>query len=155
MDGGGLHSIERGGFLNIHTDFLSHTKNSNWSRQVNLLIYLNKDWHKDWNGNLGLWTSDMKSCVHSIEPKFNRCVIFNTVDPSFHGHPEPLLCPPGVERRSLALYYYRIEPEKLKLTPTNYRAPAGSSFQHKALIYLDKLALRGYSFLKRYNLINE
>jgi len=155
LDGGGLHSIARGGFLNIHTDFLSHTSNPNWSRQLNLLIYLNKDWRKEWNGNLGLWTRDMKTCIHSIEPIFNRCVIFRTKDPSFHGHPEPLKCPPEIERRSLALYYYKLETDNLKLKPTDYRAPKGSPITHHALVYIDKQALRGYSFHKRYGLINE
>jgi len=37
---------------------------------------------------------------------FNRCVIFNTTDFSFHGHPDPLTCPEGRTRKSLAMYYY-------------------------------------------------
>ena len=37
---------------------------------------------------------------------FNKLVIFNTTDFSFHGHPEPLKCPDNVTRKSLALYYY-------------------------------------------------
>ena len=36
----------------------------------------------------------------------NRAVVFNTTDWSWHGHPEPLRCPPGWTRRSIALYYY-------------------------------------------------
>ncbi|HEY5155960.1 MAG TPA: 2OG-Fe(II) oxygenase, partial [Acidimicrobiales bacterium] len=39
-------------------------------------------------------------------PIANRCVVFSTTDYSFHGHPEPVTCPPGRTRRSLALYYY-------------------------------------------------
>jgi len=35
----------REGFLNLHVDFLSHTKNRHWSRQVNLLLYLNQGCH--------------------------------------------------------------------------------------------------------------
>jgi hypothetical protein len=33
-------------------------------------------------------------------------VIFSTTDFSYHGHPEPLTCPEGMTRKSLALYYY-------------------------------------------------
>jgi hypothetical protein len=33
-------------------------------------------------------------------------VIFSTTDFSYHGHPEPLTCPEGWTRKSLALYYY-------------------------------------------------
>jgi hypothetical protein len=33
-------------------------------------------------------------------------VIFNTNDYTFHGNPEPVRCPPGMARRSIAMYYY-------------------------------------------------
>jgi hypothetical protein len=32
--------------------------------------------------------------------------IFSTTDKSYHGHPDPLQCPEGMSRKSLALYYY-------------------------------------------------
>jgi hypothetical protein len=48
----------------------------------------------------------MKNVVHSIAPIYNRCVIFNTDADSFHGHPDPLLTPDNMTRKSLALYYY-------------------------------------------------
>jgi hypothetical protein len=32
--------------------------------------------------------------------------MFSTTDYSYHGHPDPLSCPPDRSRRSLALYYY-------------------------------------------------
>ena len=48
----------------------------------------------------------MKSCKVKISPNFNKLVIFNTTDYSFHGHPNPLACPEDVTRKSLALYYY-------------------------------------------------
>lgn len=46
LDGGGLHETEPGGFLNVHTDFLSHTTRSSWSRQLNLLLFLNRNWQE-------------------------------------------------------------------------------------------------------------
>ncbi len=39
----------------------------------------------------------------------NRVLIFTTDGTSFHGHPEPMRCPEGVARRSLALYYFSVE----------------------------------------------
>ena len=42
----------------------------------------------------------------TVAPLFNRTVIFSTVKEALHGHPTPLNTPPGVARRSLALYYY-------------------------------------------------
>jgi hypothetical protein len=32
--------------------------------------------------------------------------LFETNDISYHGHPDPLQCPEGVFRKSIALYYY-------------------------------------------------
>ena len=44
MEGGGLHYIPVGGFLQLHSDFNWHPK-LNMVRRINLLIYLN-DWKK-------------------------------------------------------------------------------------------------------------
>ena len=44
----------------------------------------------------------------SIAPLFNRCVIFETHDHSWHGF-DPIVLPPeqrGLSRRSIALYFY-------------------------------------------------
>ncbi|NJM87615.1 MAG: 2OG-Fe(II) oxygenase [Hydrococcus sp. RU_2_2] len=103
--GGGLHQIERGGYLKIHVDFNKHGK-LNLDRRLNLLLYLNKNWQEEYGGNLELWDRDMIKCQKKILPIFNRCVIFSTTDFSYHGHPEPLTCPEGRTRKSLALYYY-------------------------------------------------
>ena len=103
--GGGLHQIERGGYLKIHADFNRHPK-FNLDRRLNLLLYLNENWKEEYGGHLELWNNQMTACVRRISPIFNRCVIFNTTDFSYHGHPEPLTCPEHVTRKSLALYYY-------------------------------------------------
>jgi hypothetical protein len=103
--GGGLHSIENGGFLEVHSDF-NHHKKYYLERRVNLLLYLNKDWKEEYNGALELWHSETKTKSLEIHPLFNRCVIFSTTKQSLHGHPVPLATPPGVARRSIALYYY-------------------------------------------------
>ena len=50
----------------------------------------------------------MKQCITKVLPIFNRMVVFNTTETSFHGHPEPLNCPKDRSRKSLALYYYTI-----------------------------------------------
>ena len=48
----------------------------------------------------------MTECLQKVSPSFNTVVIFNTNDFSYHGHPDPLLCPENVTRNSIALYYY-------------------------------------------------
>ena len=103
--GGGLHEIKKGGFLKIHADFNIHPK-LKLNRRINILIYLNKNWKEELGGHLELWNKDMSKCVKKILPVFNRVVIFNTNDFSYHGHPMPISCPDNESRKSIALYYY-------------------------------------------------
>ncbi|HET6148295.1 MAG TPA: 2OG-Fe(II) oxygenase [Polyangia bacterium] len=105
LEGGGLHQIERGGYLKIHADFNRHER-LGLDRRLNLLVYLNKDWQEEYGGHLELWSEDMSSCAKRVLPIFNRCVLFSTTDFSYHGHPEKLTCPQGWSRKSIALYYY-------------------------------------------------
>lgn len=103
--GGGYHEIKRGGKLAVHADFRIN-KQLHLNRRLNVLIYLNKDWSPEYGGNLELWDQSMQNCCDSIEPIFNRCVIFNTNEDSYHGHPEALNTPSDLTRKSIALYYY-------------------------------------------------
>ena len=103
--GGGLHWIENGGFLEVHADF-NHLKKYNLERRINLLLYLNENWKDEYNGQLELWDRKSMTKAKSVSPIFNRCVVFSTTKESLHGHPAPLATPPGIARRSLALYYY-------------------------------------------------
>ena len=105
LNGGGLHEIKTGGLLKVHTDFSKHPTN-NFDRRVNVLIYLNKDWKKQYKGCLELWDKEMKNCKQRILPSFNKMVIFSTTDFSNHGHPDPIECPKNISRKSIALYYF-------------------------------------------------
>jgi len=105
FEGGGFHEIGSGGKLGIHADFRINNR-LHLSRRMNVIVYLNDSWPAEYNGNLELWSRDMKQRVKSVEPLWNRCVIFNTDADSYHGHPDPLTSPKGVFRRSIALYYY-------------------------------------------------
>jgi len=89
----------------------------------------------------------MQRCVERVAPLGNRAVIFNTDADSFHGHPEPLRCPPGVARQSMALYYFTAEDDP-RVRSTEYRARPGEG-PRSVLIYLDKQALRTYDRVKR------
>jgi len=107
--GGGLNSIRRAGVLDVHCDGNWHDK-MGVHRRLNAIVYLNRDWDDTWGGDLQLWDRDLTGPVHSIPPRYNRLVAFETHDYSYHGHPEPLQCPEGVSRRSLILYYYTSTP---------------------------------------------
>jgi hypothetical protein len=103
--GAGPHQILPGGFLKIHTDFNWHPL-MKLDRRLNLLVYLNHDWDEEYGGHLELWDRDMTHCEARILPVFNRTVVFNTTDFSYHGHPSPLACPEGRSRKSVSFYYY-------------------------------------------------
>lgn len=105
MAGGGLHQYLPGAQLRVHADF-NKLPGYGLDRRLNLLLYLNPSWDEAWGGALELWDRDMQACVQRILPLANRCVVFSTTRDSYHGMPDPLRCPDGVTRRSLALYYY-------------------------------------------------
>ena len=103
--GGGLHELKKGGFLKVHADYCFHSE-TNLDRRINLLIYLNKNWKKEYKGDLELWDKEMKNCKKKISPIFNRVVIFNTTDIAYHGNPSIVSCPKNDSRKSIALYYF-------------------------------------------------
>ena len=146
MDGGGLHQTLRGGHLNVHTDFTAHHRIHTWRRRVNLLLYLNEDWNPDWGGALELWDASVRRCERRIEPVANRMVVFTTSPTSYHGHPDPLRCPDGVARRSLALYYFTEERRPLRHA-ARYRARPGDGAKRLA-IWADGQVLNVYDSAK-------
>jgi hypothetical protein len=101
---GGFHRTVSGGHLDIHADF-SHSDKLGLERRLNLIFYLNDDWHYSYGGNLGLYDRKLKRIVE-VAPLGNKVAIFTTSDHSFHGHPEPLMTPKNIYRKSIALYYY-------------------------------------------------
>jgi Rps23 Pro-64 3,4-dihydroxylase Tpa1-like proline 4-hydroxylase len=128
FDGGGLHETKRGGHLGVHADFNVHDR-LKVERRLNLLIYLNENWDRSYGGDLELWNKDMSECAVRVKPIFGRAVIFSTALDSYHGHPDPLNCPPQRSRRSIATYYYTAGEAGLPAIPkrtTNFRARPGS-----------------------------
>jgi Rps23 Pro-64 3,4-dihydroxylase Tpa1-like proline 4-hydroxylase len=105
FEGGGLHQIPRGGKLGVHADFNKHRR-FGLDRRLNAILYLNKDWREEYGGHLELWNREMTQYEARILPLFNRFMVFGTTDFTFHGHPNPLQCPEGMTRKSLALYYF-------------------------------------------------
>ena len=148
LEGGGLHQSVAGGFLNIHADFTVHPRHRHWRRRVNLLLYLNEDWEPEYGGDLELWGTDMKRCERKVAPIGNRAVVFTTDANSYHGHPEPMQCPAGVARQSLALYYFTAEDHPM-VRSTEYRARPGDG-AHAVVIFLDKYLLRVFDWSKRH-----
>ena len=105
LHGAGLHSHPRNGRLNIHLDYEKHPLLSNKERRLNIILYLTKGWKKEWNGDNQLWDKKLTQPLVKTEVKFNRAIIFQTNNISWHGLPEKILCPLGKYRKSLAYYY--------------------------------------------------
>lgn len=118
--GAGMHMTAFSGRLDVHVDF-NRLAEKNWYRRLNLLLFLNERWEDDWGGRLELWDENVARCAQSLEPRFNRLVMFETSETSFHGV-TPVRCPPDVARKSFALYYYSdvppagVSPDKLHTT---------------------------------------
>jgi hypothetical protein len=106
--GAGMHLTGSGGRLDVHVDF-NFLEDRKLYRRLNILIYLNKRWEESWGGSLELWNSDVTRRHESFAPIFNRCVVFETSDISYHGV-TPISAPPQIVRQSFAGYYYTSEP---------------------------------------------
>ena len=104
LQGAGLHHHPRGGKLDMHLDYSIHPL-SGKERRLNLILYLNPSWREEYGGHLQLWDSAFTQCHQKILPRFNRAVVFQTSDISYHGMPHPITGPADTGRQSLAIYY--------------------------------------------------
>ena len=99
---------------------------------------MNKAWKEEYEGHLELWDINQsnRNLLEKISPKFNRCVIFETNEISYHGHPTPLNTPVGITRKSIATYYY-----------TKSRPMSEISSEHNTL-FINTEGYKGY--IKRF-----
>lgn len=109
LHGGGWHIHGTGGNLNPHLDYSIHPK-LGLQRKINIIIYVSEQLKAYHGGHLGLWSHDAEQnqpgeLLKEVCPKFNRAVIFDTTQNSWHGMSRPLTQPYGVYRKSLAVYY--------------------------------------------------
>jgi hypothetical protein len=107
--GGGLNVTTRGGLLDVHVDGNYHDA-TGLNRRMNALVYLNPGWKPEWGGEFGVYDKTGKTCLKKVAPLYNRLVIFDSHDFSYHGLPDPVAFPQDSPRRSILLYYYTKEP---------------------------------------------
>ena len=105
--GGGMHQTGPRGHLDVHVDF-NYIEARKLHRRLNILVYFNEGWRPEWGGEIELWDEQVKTCVHRFSPIFNRCVVFETNEISFHGV-TAVRCPEDRARKSFAAYYYTAE----------------------------------------------
>jgi len=115
--GGGLNVTQRGGLLDVHIDGNYHDA-TGLNRRMNAIIYLNPEWKESWGGEFGIYNNDGTTLIKKVPPLFNRLVVFDSHDYSYHGLPEPLNFPREENRKSIILYYYTLEsrPSEQKIT---------------------------------------
>ena len=109
FSGGGLNVTTRGGLLDVHVDGNYHDA-TGLNRRLNAILYLNPDWQPSWGGGFGVYDNTGQVCLRQVAPLFNRLVIFDSHDFSFHGLPDPVAFPEGATRKSIILYYYTKAP---------------------------------------------
>ncbi|MET0231080.1 MAG: 2OG-Fe(II) oxygenase [Rhodanobacteraceae bacterium] len=127
--GGGTHENRDGQDLDPHVDFNRHPIES-WHRRLNLIVYFNREWDDAWGGSLELH-SDPRSPddrTTLVTPLYNRCVIFETTETSWHGFTRIGRAPgmPPLSRKSIALYFYTKE------------RPAADLAEEHSTIYVDR-----------------
>ena len=108
LNGAGQFLHERGGKLNPHLDYRIHPK-LGLERRFSLLLYLTPNWSSDWGADFVFFTkdSDESPLMESkrITTLFNRLLIFDTTQDTWHGVPDPVSCPPGITRNALGVFY--------------------------------------------------
>lgn len=122
LQGGGHALMERGGYFKIHVD-RNIAYETGLTRRLAMIIFLNKDWHSEYHGQLELWNREGTQCEARVEPLFNKTVIFEIAPTNFHGVPQPLACPPDRMRQSFLLYYHTVGNDAKTAPHTSIFAP--------------------------------
>ena len=142
LHGGGLHVHPNGGKLNIHKDYSIHPKLKK-ERRLNLIIYMTKNWNEKWGGHLEFWSHDKKrnkplKLIKKIQNKFNRAILFDTSQNSWHGLPSALKLPVGKKRQSMAIYYLSEPRSKVENRQRALFAPTKKQEKNKKILELIK-----------------
>jgi hypothetical protein len=128
LQGGGHALMRPGGYFKVHAD-RNIAYDTGLTRRLALIIYLNKNWLPEYRGELELWNSAGTQCQVSVEPLFNKTILFEVAYPNYHGVPEPLACPPDRLRQSFLVYYHtvgvgggdKVTPHTSMFAPAFYR----------------------------------
>jgi hypothetical protein len=107
LQGAGYANMKPGDFFNIHSD-RTVAYDTGLSRRLAMIVFLNKSWDRSYNGQLELWNHEATRCDVSIEPMFNRTVLFEVAEPNYHGVPAPIQCPEDRSRKSFIVYYHTV-----------------------------------------------
>ena len=93
-------------------DFNYHPLNDKWFRNLNLLLYINKDWKKEHGGELRLEHSET-GVKTEVDVPFNRLAIMLCRGYTLHGY-DAIRFPEGKYRTSIAAYAYTVHEQPLE-----------------------------------------
>lgn len=121
MYGGGTHENLPGQGLDPHVDF-NYDQGRKLHRRVNLLLYLNKEWDVSWGGAIQLHSDPRnweRNQIKTFNCIFNRCVVFETNEYSWHGFRRIKLPADkaGLTRKCISIYLYTRERPKEEIAP--------------------------------------
>lgn len=132
MYGGGTHENLHGQDLDPHVDF-NYDEDQKLHRRLNLIVYLNHDWQEEWGGGLEIHSNPRdhkENRIKTFSPIFNRAVLFETNEYSWHGFPKIQL--PESERhrsrKSISIYLYTRERPAQEIAPMH-----GTFYVHRPL----------------------
>ena len=151
--GSGLSQGGKGSFLDIHIDYNLHPV-AKKQRRINLLIFLNKTWEKEWCGYLEFWDASHTKCITSVEPRFNRCVIFICNNISYHGYSN-IKCPEYVTRKSFYLYFFSKPEKKLLYHDTVFTTAGNHKFIYKYRIIVKEFFKNSIKRILYYSGLNK
>jgi hypothetical protein len=135
--GYGLHQGGNGSFLDIHIDYNIHPLKKK-HRRLNMILFLSKQWEEKWGGHMQFWNADVTQCMQAIKPEFNRCVIFECNNISYHGY-ETIICPEEVTRKSFYLYFFTEVAENLRFHDTVFKPLPTDSLAKKIKVSLKEV----------------
>jgi Rps23 Pro-64 3,4-dihydroxylase Tpa1-like proline 4-hydroxylase len=134
--GNGLHQGGNNSFLDIHIDYNIHPVKK-MHRKLNLILFFNKEWDEEWGGLLELW--DKEKCFKKILPSFNRLVIFECNEISYHGY-GLINCPEKITRKSYYHYFLQKVPKGLTYHDTIFLVKQQDKFSKKIITKSKELA---------------
>jgi Rps23 Pro-64 3,4-dihydroxylase Tpa1-like proline 4-hydroxylase len=139
--GYGLSQGGHGSFLDIHIDYNIHPI-SKLQRKLNFLLFLNPVWEENWGGLLELWDNRSKKPGQRIAPLFNRVVIFECSEISYHGY-NRIDAPKDITRKSYYQYYFTTPEKHLRYHDTIFRPLPESSLAKKIAVPVKELLKNG------------
>lgn len=121
MYGGGTHENLHGQELDPHVDF-NYDQSTELHRRLNLIVYLNKGWRPEWGGAIEIHSNPRKPDENQIQgwdPIFNRAIMFETNEYSWHGFPKIELPEDkrSLSRKSISIYLYTKDRPAAEVAP--------------------------------------